>query len=1053
MQDRLRKLGVAACAASLALLLLAGSAAAEPVAPDRMITARSTNKPLISLYNAALRMTAPGAEVGPAREIPNMMGMTNPSLGPNAPALAADPALQLAPGTLLTEIASGFVGGDNNDNINIFGVPAFPPDTVGAVGPNHFVQMLNRVTTIFDKNGGVVMGPMPNNTFWMGMGGECEPNNQGDPIVLYDERADRWLISQFAFTSANSGPYAQCVAISQTGDPTGDYNRYEFSFAGFGFNDYPKHGITTDSITMTANLFEPLGGFNFNFLGTFVGVMDRVAMYAGQPAELRGTNIGVDQFGFLAGDLDGTGAAGNFYATAMTSGTTFDIWEVTVDWSGSGISVQQIATIPISAYDPDLCDAGGEACIPQPQGGPPLEAISDRLMHRLQIRDFGAYRTMVTGHTVDVGGGRAGIRWYELRESNGTWSLYQEGTFAPDDGENRWMPSVAMNGAGDIGIGYLLASANTFVSTAIAGQSAAFSGTGQLDGVEQICSAGTGVQLLTGRAGDYSATSIDPVTDSFWHTNEVVFDTGNFSWATFVCEFTVRNDAPTAVIAAPLCDELSCDFDGSASFDGDGTIESFAWDFGDGTTATGATASHTYASEGTYTVTLTVTDDDGATGTSTVEVTVTETPPPNQPPTAAIATPNCADLLCNFDGNGSSDSDGTIESFEWDFGDGATGSGSATSHEYSAPGTYTVTLTVTDDDGATGGATVDVTVTAANQPPTAAIAPPSCVDLLCDFDGNGSSDSDGTIESFAWDFGDGATGTGATTSHEYSAAGTYTVTLTVTDNDGATGSATVDVTVTAANQPPTAVIASPACTELACSFDGSGSSDGDGMIVTFAWDFGDGTSGTGATTSHVYPAAGTYTVILTVTDDDGATGSAAVDVTVTETPPPNQPPTAVLGPPSCQDLTCDFDGGDSTDSDGMIQSFVWSFGDGTMGTGPMPRHTYPAAGTYTVALTVTDDDGASDSATQTVTVTEPPTGSISLELTGFRFFFINVVDLRWSGATSKKVDVYRNGVRCARTKNDGFYRDINLLGRGPITYQICEAGSTTACSDVQQITL
>ena len=457
-------------------------------------------------------------------------------------------------GNISAVVTGSFAGASNNDNGAVLGVLIAPPDTDGDVGPNHYVQMVNLLTTIYDKNGNIVTGggPFASNAIWAGIGGNCEPFNNGDPVVLYDEVADRWLVSQFAFPSDFSS-FSQCVAISQTGDPTAAYNRYEFSFDGIGFNDYPKHGIVNDSITMMANLFTPLGGGSFSFAGTFLGVMDKNAMYAGDPATLIGQNVGTGEFGFVAGDLDGAGNSPALFATAMSRFGLFDIWQFDIDWSTQVNSLSRIAAIPITPFDSDLCFAFRERCVPQPSGGPSLEALADRLMHRLQIRDFGTYRTMIASHTVDVdldstGNGRAGIRWYEMRETGGTWALYQEGTFGPDDGEHRWIPSAAMNAAGDIGIGYMVSSTNTFVSTAVAGQSAANSGTGILDSTEQFCANGLGSQLNTGRAGDYSATSIDPTDDSFWHTNEVFLTTGNFQWSTWVCNFTVSNGniPPTA---------------------------------------------------------------------------------------------------------------------------------------------------------------------------------------------------------------------------------------------------------------------------------------------------------------------------------------------------------------------------------------------------------------------------------------------------------------------------------------------------------------------------
>ncbi len=685
---------------------------------DEIIFKQSLNRPLASLEVAAERANARARREGPPREVENFVtpGLPARDEGGVREAAITASAFQDTQGTGETTVAGGFFGSDNNDNGSLFGFLIAPPDTDGAVGATHYVQMINLVTTIYDKAGNTVLGPFASNAFWDGMGGNCEPYNQGDPIVLYDDVADRWLVSQFAFPDTMAS-FSQCVAISQTSDPTGGYNRYEFSFDSYGFNDYPKHGIVSDSITVTANLFTPRGR-NFSFGGTFLGVMDKNAMYAGQPAGMIGFNIGTGEFGFVAGDLDGSGNVPALFATAMSTSGAFDIWQIDVDWTTGNASVSQVASIPISAFSSALCSDSRGACIPQPDGGPLLESLSDRLMHRLQIRDFGTYRTMVTAHTIDVGGGRAGIRWYEFRESGGTWSLHQEGTFAPNDGEYRWMPSIAMNAAGDIGLGYMLASTSTYVSTAVAGQTAANSGTGILDAAEAICAAGSGVQTGVSRAGDYSATSVDPATGNFWHTNEVFVSTGDYQWATYVCEFSLAggapppNTPPTASFTFN-CTDLGCTFDGSGSSDSDGTITGYAWNFGDGATGSGVTTSHTYATEGTYTVTLTVTDNDGATGSSSQSVTVTAGST-NEPPTASF-TFSCTDLGCTFDGSSSSDSDGTITGYAWNFGDGATGSGVTTSHTYAAGGTYTVTLTVTDDGGATDSTSQSVTVT---EPPS-----------------------------------------------------------------------------------------------------------------------------------------------------------------------------------------------------------------------------------------------------------------------------------------------------------------------------------------------
>jgi PKD repeat protein len=252
------------------------------------------------------------------------------------------------------------------------------------------------------------------------------------------------------------------------------------------------------------------------------------------------------------------------------------------------------------------------------------------------------------------------------------------------------------------------------------------------------------------------------------------------------------NIKPVAAFTANP-DGLKVAVNGSTSTDADGTVDAYAWDFGDGGTATGVSASHDYTQAGTYTVTLTVTDDDGATGTATKQVKVTT------PPTAAF-TETITGQSVSFDGSTSTDAEGPIANYAWDFGDQETGTGPTPTHEYAAGGTYEVTLTVTDGDGATDSVTRPITIVAENKAPVAQFTT-STNGLTLGADGSGSTDSDGTIETYAWDFGDNADGSGATVTHLYAAGGSYDVTLTVTDNDGATHTLTKQVTVSAAAPP------------------------------------------------------------------------------------------------------------------------------------------------------------------------------------------------------------------------------------------------------------
>lgn len=380
-------------------------------------------------------------------------------------------------------------------------------------------------------------------------------------------------------------------------------------------------------------------------------------------------------------------------------------------------------------------------------------------------------------------------------------------------------------------------------------------------------------------------------------------------------------------------------------------------------------------------------------------------------PSAAFEA-DCSGLSCDFDASAStSDQGGTIFSYEWDFGDTTTGSGRKVSHTYERSGTdasnsgtagspvvvcsnYTVTLTVLDERDDKGVSSQEITVCDETQPPPNEPPQPSftatCSGLTCELDGGGSSDPDGDpIRSFEWDFDDGNSGSGMQVSHTYAKGGTYSVKLTVTDDRGGTASIKDDVRVDEPeppNQPPSASITTFSCSGLTCQFVGDGS-DPDGTIAVYKWDFGDGTSGHGSQAAHTYAAGGTYSVTLTVTDDQGASAAATQTVTVSapqstggggggsggggETS--NVAPTASFAF-TCADLSCQFDGGPSSDPDGTIAQYQWRFGDGQTATGRVASHTYAAQGTYTVSLTVIDDEGGTASSSASVDVVAPLEG-------------------------------------------------------------------------------
>jgi PKD repeat protein len=505
------------------------------------------------------------------------------------------------------------------------------------------------------------------------------------------------------------------------------------------------------------------------------------------------------------------------------------------------------------------------------------------------------------------------------------------------------------------------------------------------------------------------------------------------------------------------------EFDGSLSSDADGTIISYDWDFGDGTTASGPRVTYAFAAPGTYTVRLSVTDDSGTRSrgrSDTLQVRV------NAPPVARAGPDQTVTASAvRFNGTNSTDADDLITEYLWDFGDGATGSGPSPSHVYRKPGLYTVRLTVTDGSGTARNTATDTMQVVVNTPPIADAGP----DLIgapgeeLIFQASRSVDPDGDITGYEWDFKDGTIAEGEIVAHTFDKPGryfvrlkvtdntghmraidydetevfintppiadagddlrvapgevftltgnrstdsdgvvtdyrwdvtglaepvyqetlelkidepgTYTALLTISDDSGADNSLAEDSVTIRVNHQPSAEAGSDVFTAKSLIiFDGGASSDPDGDGLTYTWDFGDGTTATGAQVAHNFTAGGSYPVILTVSDGTGLANATAVDelrVTI------NNPPVAVAGENQrlCTGDILVLDGGNSSDPDGGVLKYAWDFGDGSTSDIVNPTKTYRRGGVYPITLTVTDDSGLGNAIAQdqiAVTVDQAP---------------------------------------------------------------------------------
>jgi hypothetical protein len=468
---------------------------------------------------------------------------------------------------------ANFEGISNTDNFNIFGFRVNPPDPVGDVGPNHYVEMVNLAFAVYDKQGNLELGPLAIGDLWQDFAIDDCTDPSGDPIVVYDQLVNRWILTQFTTRGFDDPalPFYDCVAVSKTPDPTGPYYRYAFitqpdTDAGIGyyFPDYPKYGVWTDSYIMTTRDFGV-----FNKYGISVYALEKAKMISGNP-NARAVQFFLDSDevpleligdGLLPPDIDGNRRPQARIAAPIVGtmdddsnyGATFDalnIWELSVQWnSRPDASLQFAGSLPVAQFDSVFpCGPTSRDCLPQPGITNPLQFLDvqsyrQRALWRLAYRNFGDYEAIVTNQSVEARPGEAGVRWYEIRRQDGAYSVYQQGTFAPDDGVHRWMGSIAMDNNGNMALGYSVVNGvDVYPGIRYTGRMAG----DPLDTMtvpEATIIDGTGVQTTTNSCwGDYTSMNVDPRDDcTFWYVNEYYTAEGQATsaagWQTRIASF------------------------------------------------------------------------------------------------------------------------------------------------------------------------------------------------------------------------------------------------------------------------------------------------------------------------------------------------------------------------------------------------------------------------------------------------------------------------------------------------------------------------------------
>jgi hypothetical protein len=422
-----------------------------------------------------------------------------------------------------------------------------PPWPNGAVGATQYVQGVSKSFAVFDRTtGALVFGPASTDIFWTNLSPDCANNSQGSALFRYDRAADRWVVVQSSsITQPFSGPL-HCIAVSRTPDVLGPYKSAAYAFSSEQTWVATNLGVWPDAYYLTMDHFAA-----FPHYGARVCALDRPGMLGPMALPLISCQfLDENTREMLPADLDGATppppASPNYLLSLGTN--SLRLWKFGPLVAGTAPLVGP-TSIPVTAYA-NACGTGG-SCIPQPGTTQTLDSVGNRLMPRLAYRNFGDHESLVVNHSVDAGGGVAGVRWYEIRSPGTTPTVFQQGTHAPT-ADHRWMGSVAMDRGGNIALGYSVSSATVSPSMRYAGREAG-DPPGTL-GAEQSLIAGTGSQLSDSAWGRWSSLALDPTDDcTFYYTNEYLKTSGALNWSTRIGSFRFPSCGATRLYTIAPC--------------------------------------------------------------------------------------------------------------------------------------------------------------------------------------------------------------------------------------------------------------------------------------------------------------------------------------------------------------------------------------------------------------------------------------------------------------------------------------------------------------------